>query len=68
MKFDGSSGRRPSAEARRYVYVSIAATLEADPNWVLNHLQDEELDEFDIRRIEKEVRKVARELRAKAAR
>jgi hypothetical protein len=69
MKFSGSSGRRPAAEARRYIYLTLATILEADldarAGWTS---EDVDLNEADIRRVEKEGRKVIEELRRKAAR
>lgn len=68
MKFDGSSGKRPSAEARRYVYAVAASSLETDltdpEGWLLGGLDDE----VDRRRVKRETRKVAAELRRKANR
>lgn len=71
MKFDGSSGRKPSTEARRYVYAVTAIMLEAELEMPLREAQwlfgDTELDEFDRRRLRKEAAKVVAELRRKAA-
>lgn len=68
MKFDGSSGRRPSAEARRYIYRCLASTLQNDAGDLsAGYLFDEEdLEEVDIRRLKKEAQKVIHELRVKA--
>lgn len=66
MKFDGSSGRKPSTEARRYIYAVLAASLESDmrdpDGWVRGGIEDE----FDLRRLRKEARKVFTELMRKA--
>lgn len=62
MKFDGSSGKRPSVEARRYVYAVTAASLDTDlcdpEGWVLGGL----VDEADIRRAKKATKLVIAEL------
>jgi hypothetical protein len=64
--FDGSSGRRPSAEARRYVYAIVATSLENDMEdsggWLFGGLESE----FDRRRVRKAARLVVTELRRKA--
>lgn len=70
MRFDGSSGRRPSSEARRHVLGVMA-------NAILTDLIDGEFglaralcvgleDEADRRRVLKEARKLARALEKKA--
>jgi hypothetical protein len=65
-KFDGSSGKRPSAEARRYVYDCFATTLAADLDNGSGYIfEDDDLDEFDVRRIQKAVKLVIKELRRK---
>ncbi len=44
-KFTGNTGRRPSAEARRYVYRVLASCLDDDldnpEGWVLGGIDDE---------------------------
>ncbi|HEV2310781.1 MAG TPA: hypothetical protein VGU73_09665 [Acidimicrobiia bacterium] len=65
MRFDGKSGMKPSAQARRYIYTTLANFLEDDAAhdaWVLGPLDDE----FDRRRARTEARKVVAELRRKA--
>lgn len=65
LRFDGSSGRKPSAEARRYVYGILAAILEHEltdaDGWVFGGI---ELD-ADRRRLVRAVRLVRDELRRK---
>lgn len=66
LKFSGDSGRKPSAEARRYVYAVMASALETDlidpEGWVRGGLGNE----FDDRRAKSAARKVITELRRKA--
>jgi hypothetical protein len=68
MKFNGSSGRRPSAEARRYIYAVMASALTEDMRddggWVYGGIESE----FDRRRLASEARKVVAEFLRKAAR
>lgn len=68
MKFDGSSGRRPSAEARRYIYAILVAMISNDmedpDGWIRGGIDCE----FDTRRLKNEAKKVAREMRRKADR
>ncbi len=67
MMFDGSSGMKPSAEARRYIYRVLAAAVETDirdrDGWILGGVDNE----FDERRLRKEAKKVAAELLRKGA-
>lgn len=62
MKFDGSSGRRPSAEARRYVYRVLATCLDTDlgddEGWMLGGIDCE----FDRRRVKRAAELVIEEL------
>lgn len=64
MRFNGSSGKRPSAEARRYIYSRLASILRTslndDTSWI------NEFDEFDRRRLRRAAKLVAEELRRKA--
>lgn len=67
MRFDGSSGKKPSAEARRYVYKTIAHFLTDDVDnagggWLLSGIDDE----VDRRRIRKAAQAVAVMMRRKA--
>lgn len=61
--FDGSSGRTPAAEARRYVYGCIAASLvnstELTEGW---YSPGDEADEFDRRRLRKAIKAVYAEM------
>ena len=68
LKFDGSSGQLPSAEARRYVYRVLASCLEDDvqhaaEGWVFGGLENE----FDRRRAKRAAELVIKELRKKGA-
>jgi len=62
MKFDGKSGRRPSAEARRYVYNVIATSIESDlrddGGWLMGGLDEE----VDRRRVTKAAKAVIKEM------
>ena len=66
LKFNGSSGRRPSAEARSYVYAVLASALETDlgdpEGWMRGGIEEEP----DERRVFKAARAVIKELRRKA--
>lgn len=66
MRFDGSSGRRPQSEARRYVYRVLAMAIEYDGDemrgWLLGGLENE----ADRRRVKKAAKVVTKELRRKA--
>lgn len=69
MRFSGRQGMKPSAEARRYVYATLASFLEDDVlhaqgGWVIGPLDDEP----DRRRARKEALKVVAELRRKSNR
>lgn len=68
MKFDGSSGRRPSAEARSYVYRVLAASLETDlvdrDGWMFGGIEND----ADRRRVRRAAEKVIKELLSKGAR
>ncbi len=70
-KFTGANGRKPSTEARRYVYAILAQTLEADlsngSEWLSDARGDNGLDEFDRRRVVAAVKKVIVEMRRKAS-
>lgn len=66
-RFDGSSGRKPSAEARRYVYGVLATVIELDSRWFVEP-SDESLDEFDRRRVRVAMKLVRAEMQRKAAR
>lgn len=65
MRFAGKQGMLPSAEARRYIYATLANFLTDDMTnsggWMLGPLDDE----FDQRRVRKEAKKVIAELRRK---
>lgn len=67
MKFDGSSGRKPSAEARRYVYNVLATSIETDlgdhEGWLFGGLDDE----VDRRRVKKAAKLVVAELLRKGS-
>jgi hypothetical protein len=66
MKFNGSSGRKPQTEARRYVYAILVAVLEHehhDPDgWMFGGVEDS----FDQRRLHKAINAVKAEMRRKA--
>lgn len=66
MRFDGKTGMKPSAQARRHIYATLANFLEDDVTndgaWALGLLDDE----FDRRRARNEARKVVAELRRKS--
>ena len=66
MKFNGSSGRKPQTEARRYVYGVLATAIENDGEdmrgWLFGGLEDE----VDRRRVEKAAKAVVKEFRRKA--
>lgn len=73
LRFNGGNGRKPSAQARRYVYQRLAIMLKEDMyqhpppaggSFVLRHLDNE----FDVRRVRKEAAKVISELSRKACR
>jgi hypothetical protein len=71
MKFDGSSGFRPSAEARRYVYAVLGAMLEHELSEARNFNHDGWMfggieDEADRRRLTKAINLVRDEMRRKA--
>lgn len=72
LRFDGKS-RKPSAQARRYIYERLAVMLKEDMyqhpppdggSFVLRHIDNE----FDERRVRKEAQKVISELHRKACR
>lgn len=65
MRFDGKSGMKPIAEARRHVLRTLANFLEDDLTsdaWVLGPLDDE----FDRRRARNEAQKIVKALRRQA--
>jgi len=70
LKFDGSSGRKPQTEARRYVYDVIVQMLDAQlthepertEGWVFGGITNE----FDRRRVTKAIKAVQVEMRRKA--
>ncbi len=68
MRFDGSSGRKPSAEARRYVYAVLATIIDndmdGDQQWFLGGLEDD----CDRRRVRKAAKAVEAEMIRKAKR
>jgi hypothetical protein len=61
-KFDGSSGKKPSAEARRYVYAILAAMIDNDMSdtgqWFFGGLDNE----VDRRRVRRAVKLVEAEM------
>jgi hypothetical protein len=65
MKFDGSTGRRPGAEARRYVYNILATMIDNDlgdnGGWLFGGMEDE----FDRRRVRKAAKLVMAEMSRK---
>jgi hypothetical protein len=71
-KFTGANGRKPSTEARRYVYRVLAQTLEYDlangSEWLTDAGGGDTLDEFDRRRVVAAAKKVIVEMRRKAER
>lgn len=68
LKFDGSSGRRPSAEARRYVLAVVATSIDNDlgdrEGWLLGGLEEEP----DRRRVRNEAKKMIARLQREAKR
>lgn len=71
MKFKGENGRKPSTEARRYVYQVLAQTLEYDlangAEWLTDAGGGDTLNEFDKRRVVAAANKVIVEMQRKAA-
>lgn len=67
MRFDGSSGRRPVTEARRYIYNVLATAIGTDledlEGWLLGGIDEES----DRRRIRKAAKAVVAELRRKGS-
>lgn len=63
LRFDGSSGRKPSTEARRYVYGIISAMLDHEltdlDGWIFGGIEHE----ADRRRLSRAVRLVQLEMR-----
>lgn len=72
LKFDGSRGWKPQAEARRYVYSVLVAMLDHEVSsypenvegWMFGGIDNE----FDRRRLEKAIRAVQAEMLRKANR
>jgi hypothetical protein len=70
VKFDGSSGKKPSTEARRYVDAVLWSMLEAEleaaereHTWMFGGLDDE----VDRRRVRAAIRRVQTALQRKAS-
>jgi hypothetical protein len=68
--FDGSSGRKPQSEARRFVYACLATILDngeerGEDGWFA---MGPDGDEFDRRRLEKALDAVRNEMLRKSAR
>jgi hypothetical protein len=65
QRFTGSSGMRPQAEARRYVYRMLETMLAhenpGDGGWIYGGFENE----LDVRRLKKAVAAVRREMRRK---
>lgn len=65
--FDGKSGRKPSAEARRYIYAVLATAIVHDlldlEGWIFGGMDEEP----DRRRARKAALAIKRELEKKAA-
>lgn len=68
LKFDGSSGRKPSAEARRYIYRVLATALETDMRDHEGWMRDGITNDFDLRRLRKAAKLVVAELIRKGRR
>lgn len=68
LMFSGTSGRRPSSEAHRYIYKVLASSLQADLNdaegWVFGGVTQEP----DRRRARKAAEVVIKELIRKGSR
>jgi hypothetical protein len=68
LKFNGSSGRKPQAEARRYVYRMLSTVLDLaiqnGDGWLFDNVEREP----DQRRLLKAVHAVRKELEMKGAR
>lgn len=70
LRFNGDSGRRPQAEARRYVYGILATMLEHEltpeerDGWIFGGIEFD----ADRRRLKRAVRDVVAVLRKKAQR
>lgn len=68
LRFTGDSGRRPQAEARRYVYGVLATmlehelTAEARDGWIFGGIEFD----ADRRRLRRAVRDVVKTLRRRA--
>lgn len=66
-KFDGSSGMKPSAEARRYIYRVMATALDTDmtddEGWVFGGIDCE----FDRRRLREAAKRVRADLLRKGS-
>jgi hypothetical protein len=67
--FNSNLGRTPQAEARRYIYNCIAAALdndtELDEGWFA---PNDDMDEFDRRRLKKAIEAVYKEMCRKGRR
>lgn len=66
IKFDGSSGRKPQTEARRYIYRVMAAAIQNEvtgdrDGWIFGGMENES----DRRRLLKAADKVYAELMRK---
>lgn len=68
MRFDGSSGARPSTEARRYVLRMLATFLQRQIDDGGHELIAGLDDEFDRRRVRTAARLVAKSLDIRASR
>lgn len=70
LKFKGADGRKPSTEARRYVYALLVPMLEhelrdeARHGWMFGGIDEEP----DKRRLRKAIKAVMVEMRKKALR
>jgi hypothetical protein len=66
--FNGSRGRKPQTEARRYVYGCIASALDNGDEQTCGWFgPTEDMDEFDRRRLKKAVAAVYKEMVRKRA-
>lgn len=62
QKFDGNSGKRPQAEARRHVYRSLLCLMDDYGDAIVGDIDDP----FDLRRLDKATDAVRKELKKKS--
>ena len=62
QRFDGRSGKKPQAEARRHVYRSLVCLIDDYGGAIVGDIDDP----FDRRRLDKAIAAVRKELQKKA--